>query len=398
MGAALATAMLSIPAGAGAEEKAARIGGVDYVGFDAFCSRHDLGGLEKLSGKTTSGHPQEVPVFSPVASSGGLDALQGEDYFRLTGPSGNLVFRVNSQQFFFNDTRHWLSFPLRRTEGCGLMISQVDEAALLDVLLQGRRAVKGRKFDGVVIDAGHGGNNRGAVGRNGVSEKAVTLGTAKELKRILEAEGVDVAMTRAGDRFVDLGARSRFANDCKNRLFVSIHFNMGRSTSHGVETYALTPQGAASTGSDGKFSARDKIRYPGNNFGPESLLLADMVQRELCAHHSPAGDRGVKWARFEVLRDTEMPAILVEAGFLSHPVDAALIAEESYRQKVAAAVARGVMKFIATMAAEPGAPIEVRLAGTAPAREGGTISDPQPHETPSAESMTRTTYRSNAGR
>jgi len=390
VGAVLAVAMLSGSARAEDAGKQARVSGVDYIGFDEFCARNDLGGLEKLSGKTTSSHPQEVPVFSTVGSSGGLDALQSKDYFRVTGPSGNLVFQVDSLQFFFNDARHWLSFPLRRVEGNGLMLSQVDGVALLEVLLKGRRAVKGRKFEGVVIDAGHGGYNRGAVGRNGIAEKTATLGTAKELKRILEAQGVDVAMTRASDRFVGLSARSCIANKYKNRLFVSIHYNMGRTTSHGVETYALTPQGAASTGSDGKFSRGDKRRCPGNDFDPESLLLANMVQQELCKHHSPEGDRGVKWARFEVLRDTEMPAILVEAGFLSHPTDSALIAEESYREKVANAVARGVTKFMAMMAAEPGATTDFRLAGTTPARERGTISDPQPHETPSAESMART--------
>lgn len=386
MAAALVAAMPAMAAGA---DMAARIGGVDYVRFDGFCARNNLGGMERLSGKMTSGHPQAVPAFSPVDSSGGLGALQSEDYFRLTGPSGNLVFRVDSRQFFFNDGRHWLSFPLRLGEGGNLMISQIDGTALLEVLLGGRRAVKGRKFEGVVIDAGHGGHNRGAVGRNGVAEKSATLGTSNELKRILEAEGIDVAMTRAGDRFVELDARSRIANKYKNRLFVSIHYNMGRSTSHGVETYALTPQGAASTGSDGNFSKRDTVRYPGNDFGPESLLLADMVQRELCAHHSPEGDRGVKWARFEVLRKTEMPAILVEAGFLSHPIDADLIADESYRKKVAAAVARGVMKFMAMMAAEPGTPTDVQLAGAAPSRGGAMIPDAQPHEKPSAESAHR---------
>ncbi|MCC6352895.1 MAG: N-acetylmuramoyl-L-alanine amidase [Verrucomicrobiae bacterium] len=390
MAAALALAVLSAPAVAEDARRVTQIGGVEYVGFDAVCQRHALGGLEKLSGRTTSGHPQEVPVFSPVGFSGGAVALERDDYFRLAGPAGRLVFRVDSRQFFFNDARHWLSFPLRKAEEGGLVISRIDAEALLDVLLRGRGAVAGRKFEGVVIDAGHGGSNRGAVGRNGVAEKTATLATARELKRMLEAAGVSVAMTRASDRYVDLDARGHFANRYKNHLFVSIHYNMGRSTSHGVETYALTPQGAASTGADGKPSRRDQVRYPGNEFGAESLLLADMVQRELCEHHSPEGDRGVKWARFEVLRDTRMPAILVEAGFLSHPVDAALIATEGYRTKVAAAVARGVSKFMGMMGAEPGAPAGAQLAATPPVPGGTMIPNPQPHEIPSAESMTRT--------
>lgn len=381
-------AAFSLPAGAGAAASA-RIGGVPYVAFDAFCARNGLGGLIALSGTMTSSHPQAVPAFSPLASPGGFGGLKKEDYFQLSGPAGNLIFRVESRQFFFNGARHWLSFPLRKTEGGELMVSRVDEAELLDVLLKGRRAVKGRKFEGVVIDPGHGGSNRGALGRNGVAEKTVTLATANELKRLLDAEGIPVVMTRTSDRYIDLDSRSRLANRHKNHLFVSIHYNMGRSTSHGIETYALTPQGAASTGSDGKPSSRNDIRYPGNDYGAESLLLANMVQRELCKHHSPAGDRGVKWARFEVLRGTQMPAILVEGGFLSHSVDAPLIATEGYRNKVAAATARGIRAFMAMLADEPAATTDIQIAA-APAPGATTPPAPQPHEKPSAESQLRT--------
>jgi len=384
VGACLAFSARAVAAGT------SQIGGVAYAAFDAFCARNHLGGLVKLSGNTASSHPQAVPAFSPLGSPAGLGGLQKEDYFRVSGASGELVFRVESRQFFFNGARHWLSFPLRRTEAGELRISQVDESQLLEVLLNGRGAVKGRKFEGVVIDAGHGGSNRGAVGRNGVAEKTATLATANELKRLLQADGVSVVMTRSGDRYLGLGARSSIANRHKNHLFVSIHYNMGRSTSHGVETYALTPQGAASVESAGRRSSRDDTRYPGNRTGPESLLLASMVQRELCKHHSPEGDRGVKWARFKVLRDTEMPAILVEAGFLSHAVDAPLIATESYRNKIAAAIARGIKSFTATMADGPPPVAGTQIAAAVPAERATTLADAQSHEKPTAESMRRT--------
>lgn len=365
-----------------------RINGVPYVDFDALCERNHLGGLVKLGGTVTSSHPQAVPAFSALGSPAGFGALQKEDYFRVSGAAGELIFRVGSRQFFFNGARHWLSFPLHRTDAGELRLSRIDESDLLEVLLNGRRAVKGRKFEGVVIDAGHGGSNRGAIGRNGVAEKTVTLATANELKRLLQADGISVVMTRGGDRYLDLGSRGTIANRHKNHLFVSIHYNMGRSTSHGVETYALTPKGAASVESAGRRSSRDDTAYPGNRHGPESLLLASMVQRELCKHHSPEGDRGVKWARFKVLRDTEMPAILVEAGFLSHAADAPLIATEDYRDKVAAAIARGIKSFTATMADEP-PPVAGTQIAAAPPRPDAALGDPQPHERPSAEAMLR---------
>jgi len=387
MGSLLGVLVLSMLGGPASAETAARLGGVDYVSFDAFCARNGLADLRPVSSRLPSDHPQEVPVFTAVDPLGAQ--VKVEDYFQVSAPGAKFVFRMGSQQFFFNGTRHWLSFPLRKTDGGSVMISKVDTTELVEVLLKGRQAVKSQRFEGVVIDAGHGGHNRGAVGKNGITEKATTLSTAMELKKILEAEGIKVVMTRASDRFIELPGRSSIANNYKNHLFVSIHFNMGRPSSHGVETYAMTPQGAASMDAEGKPSAKDGTRQPGHDFGAESLLLADMVQRELCTLHSPRGDRGVKFARFAVLRSTRMPSILVEGGFLSNAVDAALIAEEGYRKKLAGSVARGVLKFMDMMATDPAPSGDTKLADADPVVEGPAM-DGQPHELPSAELSNRT--------
>lgn len=372
--------------GAAPAADTARLGGVDYVSFESFCARNGLADFRKVSGTTTSSHPQAIPVFKAMDPAGGSTV---DDYFQVSAPGAKFVFRVGNCQFYFNGTRHWLSFPLKKTEGGSLMISRVDGDNLVEVLLKGRAAVEGRRFEGVIIDAGHGGHNRGAVGKNGVTEKATTLSTAMELKQILEAEGVKVVMTRSSDKFIELGERSAIANNYDNHLFVSIHFNMGKSTSHGVETYAMTPQGAASMDAEGKVSKRDGARHPGNEHGAESLLLADMVHREMCTLHPPSGDRGVKWARFAVLRTTRMPSILVEGGFLSNPQEVAQIGDEGYRKKLAGSVARGVLRFMDVMATKDEPSGDIRLVEAAPDVEA-PIMDGQPHEIPSAESSTRT--------
>jgi N-acetylmuramoyl-L-alanine amidase len=167
----------------------------------------------------------------------------------------------------------------------------------------------------VVIDAGHGGHDRGGIPGQRVSEKDMTLDVAQRLGNVLAASGYRVVMTRSSDVFVPLGTRCAIANSYRNAIFVSVHFNSAtRRGASGIETY---------------FYSRD------------SLSLASAIHHYVSGG-APSENRGVRRRGYYVLRRTNMPAVLVECGFLTNPTEAAYAQNASYRQKLAEAIAAGI--------------------------------------------------------
>ncbi len=167
----------------------------------------------------------------------------------------------------------------------------------------------------VVIDAGHGGHDRGGIPGQRVAEKDMTLDVAQRLSNVLSASGYRVVMTRSTDVFVPLGGRVAIANSYRNAVFVCIHFNAtGRSGASGIETY---------------FYSRD------------SLPLASAIHHYVTGG-APSANRGVRRRGYYVLRKTSIPAVLVECGFLTNPTEAAYAQSASYRQKLAEEIAAGI--------------------------------------------------------
>jgi N-acetylmuramoyl-L-alanine amidase len=167
----------------------------------------------------------------------------------------------------------------------------------------------------VVIDAGHGGFDRGGIAGQRVDEKTVALDVALRLRTVLQANGYRVVMTRDRDVFIPLGTRVAIANQYRNGIFVCIHFNATRrSGASGIETY---------------FYSR------------ESLTLASAIHYNV-AGGAPSSNRGVRRRGFFVLRKTRIPAVLVECGFLTNPTEARYAQNPVYRQKLADEIARGI--------------------------------------------------------
>ena len=167
----------------------------------------------------------------------------------------------------------------------------------------------------VVIDAGHGGHDRGGIPGQRIAEKDMTLDVALRLRNVLSASGYRVVMTRSTDVFVPLGGRVAMANSYRNAIFVCIHFNAtGRSGASGIETY---------------FYSRD------------SLPLASAIHYYVTGG-APSANRGVRRRGYYVLRKTSIPAVLVECGFLTNPTEAAYAQSVSYRQKLAEEIAAGI--------------------------------------------------------
>src|SRR5213078_5205791 len=167
----------------------------------------------------------------------------------------------------------------------------------------------------VVIDAGHGGFDRGGIPGQKIPEKEMTLDVARRLKSVLTANGYRVVMTRESDVFVPLPTRVAIANSYRNAIFVCIHFNSTkRAGADGIETY---------------FYSRD------------SLPLASAVHY-FVAGGAPSPNRGVRRRGYYVLRKTKVPAVLVECGFLTNPTEGEYAQTASYRQKLAEEIAAGI--------------------------------------------------------
>jgi len=199
----------------------------------------------------------------------------------------------------------------------------------------------------IVLDPGHGGKDTGKVnGPYKYTEKAATLDTAARLKLLLEKQGFEVVFTRTKDVFVDLDDRAAMATATKADLFISLHYNAGPagdSTADGIETYCLTPAGQRSTNS-GKAKATTGAE-PGNRFDTANMALAWGIPRRL-VKSTGADDRGVRRARFAVLRTLPCPGVLIEGGFMSSRKEGALIADAAYRQKIAESVAAGIIDYV----------------------------------------------------
>jgi N-acetylmuramoyl-L-alanine amidase len=169
----------------------------------------------------------------------------------------------------------------------------------------------------IVIDAGHGGFDRGGVPGQRISEKDKTLDVAQRLKRILQASGYRVVMTRDSDVFIPLGTRTAIANAHPGATFVSIHFNCAsRAGANGIETYY---------------------------YRSDSAGLAQSIHRNVVSE-APSENRGIRRRGFYVLRKTAIPSVLVECGFLTNPTEGNLALNANYRQKLAEQIARGIQR------------------------------------------------------
>jgi N-acetylmuramoyl-L-alanine amidase len=226
----------------------------------------------------------------------------------------------------------------------------------------------GLKIRTIAIDAGHGGHDPGAIGKNGLKEKTVTLDIAKRLAVLVkERLGCEVIMTRDRDVFIPLDQRPFIAKSRGADLFVSIHVNANRKRkARGIETYiqglqASDREAMATAARENAMSTKrlseldseiDKILkdLKQDNKLEESLQLAHTVQASLVGTMRPEQKQvvnlGVKRAFFYVLINTQMPSILAEVGFISNPDEEKQLRKDSYRQSIAEALYQGVKKYV----------------------------------------------------
>ncbi len=215
----------------------------------------------------------------------------------------------------------------------------------------------------IAIDAGHGGKDPGAIGTHGLREKDLVLDIAKRIKEELNGDGIDVILTRDRDKFISLARRTQIANDNDVDFFVSVHANAARlKGAKGFEVYylstAVDDNARAVEAAEEAFLKFDDSSFYYRNTNLEATLW-DLVYTEnreesieLAKHIAKAVDdstslrnRGVKSARFYVLRGVRMPSVLVEVGFISNLAEEVDLRESSYRQAVASAIAEGIINY-----------------------------------------------------
>ena len=269
--------------------------------------------------------------------------LKPEETILLSRNGSKLVMTVDSREAQINGVQVWLLLPVVARYR-SLCVAQLDVDRTLRPLLSPPRAQSGTKIRTICLDPGHGGKDPGnEVGSN--QEKHFTLLLAQEVRSELARAGIKATLTRTTDTFVDLPTRPELAKRRGTDLFVSLHFNAadaGRSTVQGAEVYCLTPVGASSTNARGEGAGAGW--FTGNQHDDQNLFLAYQVQKSLTRYLAVA-DRGVRRARFAVLRDAVMPAVLIEAGFMSNPAEGRKIFTSEYRQKMARAIVDGLLAY-----------------------------------------------------
>ena len=313
------------------------------------------GSLATSAAGLTFMNGQNYLLLAQWASANGFQGStrnQGREFI-LTREGSQLVFDVDSAQMEINGIHVRLSFPITVQKNLPY-ISELDINTLLRPLIN-PAAAPARRVTTICLDPGHGGKDSGnRVGSRffSHSEKTYTLQLAFALRSELEKRGFNVILTRSKDVYVPLAARPALANERGADLFISLHFNASQADPaevSGPETYCITPVGAKSSndhGEGGEFGGlADTGATVANRNESKSLLLAYEMEKSL-VQNLRAEDRGVRRARFAVLRDARMPAILIEGGYMTNPAEGRKIYSPAYRQQMADAITSGILNYL----------------------------------------------------
>ncbi len=262
--------------------------------------------------------------------------------FEMSSRGRKIRGEVGKREIFINNVKYVLCFPIRQKDG-KILISAMDVTKIIEPVMRPSLIKNAAPIRTVVLDAGHGGHDSGAKGSKGI-EKEAALDVVLRAKRLLEQNGYTVHLTRSRDVFVPLEERAAFANKFPNAIFISVHFNKSLTGgASGIETFALAPRGVPSMDEE-NFSYSDLKQHRGHARDPENIALATALHSSML-RHMRLFDRGIKRARFVVIRDIAIPGVLLEGGFMNHPVDGRMIASSQYRDAFARAILEGVSRY-----------------------------------------------------
>jgi N-acetylmuramoyl-L-alanine amidase len=307
--------------------------------------------------------------YVPAADIGAFykmtQAVSDGSKFRLAGVNRVLEGKSGDSEVRVNGVKYGTCFPLR-SRGGRVYVSAMDVSKIVEPVMRPGKIQGGKPIKTIVLDAGHGGHDSGAVGRLG-REKQYTLDVVLRARALLLKAGYQVKLTRSTDVFIPLDDRAAFANKFPDALFVSVHFN--HSTTYGgtgVETYALAPRGVPSMDEENLRYSDFKLN-PGNACDAQNIALAAAVHSSLC-RRLPIPDRGIKRARFVVIKNIRIPGVLIEGGFLSNAYDSRMIATAEYRQRIAQSISDAVAAYkraVNGAGGQPAAVVTVPGSGSA---------------------------------
>lgn len=269
-----------------------------------------------------------------------------KDQVRLKGKVHELLLSKDSRRAELNGTVVWMNDPMV-VKDRSWALSLTDVQRTLKPLLLPTEGLRGLGHQTVVLDAGHGGEDGGAVSPTGLQEKQVVLDITRRVRAHLLAKGYQVFVTRYDDRFLELTERTRRAEKWKADVFVSIHANSGGPAAVGTETYILSLPGFASTNQP-PGSEIPRAANPGNDFDQANTGLGYAIQHAL-VQQNKLTDRGLRRARFAVLKHAPCPAALVEVGFLSHAREGARLENAETRAALSLSIATGIDNYLRTV-------------------------------------------------
>ena len=255
----------------------------------------------------------------------------------FSGYGRTLQMDVSSRRISWNGMLVVLGYPVVLNKK-GVQVAESDWNSTLSILFNPGR-VPGHRLKTITLDAGHGGNDRGASGKFS-KEKDITLKLTRRVADILTACNYRVHLTRNRDVTLSLKDRTARQRAAGSDLFVSIHVNASpNKNAAGIETYCLTPADAPST--IGKFLLQ---KNPANCFDVNNFALACRLQHFM-VKKTGAVNRGVRRARFAVLRDITSPGVLIEIGFISNPAEERLLNNPVYMENLARGIAAGIVSY-----------------------------------------------------
>lgn len=269
------------------------------------------------------------------------------DNVTLENKKVEMKLKVGGNECLMNNVKFVFSNSVV-SSGNGVYVSRMDLSKLIDPVLRPNFINNAGDFRTVILDAGHGGKDPGTTNPIG-TEANYNVKLAERLKKLLEAKGFKVKMIRESDRYYSLQERVNIANTVEeNAVFISLHHNSsgssGSRSARGIETFTLSPPGVSHYGS--ALKASDAVKRSGNEHDSANIALATALHGSVLRRlGNNTLDRGIKRARFSVLSGVKHPAVLFEGGFMSHPYEARLIANESYQGAVAAGIVDAIVRY-----------------------------------------------------
>lgn len=260
--------------------------------------------------------------------------------------TATVIFEAGSRRVVVNGLSVYLNQSVVKGAG-NWVISPVDAVDTIGAMLLPSRALRKADTAVVVLDPGHGGGDPGTSGGPGREEKVFTLDIAKRVRARLRLSQVNVLLTRDRDVNMTLEERCWRCDRYGGDVFVAIHLNASRNAAiSGVETYIMPAPGYPTTAEmERQVVSTRGGNCPGNQYDGANAVLAQYLHKGLLAH-TGAPDRGIRRARFYVIRNARCPAALVECGFLSNSHEMSRLKDAAYRDRIAEGIARGILTYL----------------------------------------------------